>query len=98
MEWEKRRFFLIIAPSPYHIVLKEVENHIIDTIALLDAHVYVNDPYQQSCGIIIILCKYYIVISDKLMGSWIRFFVAWCSIVGVLWKIKKKRLNYSKST
>ena len=31
----------------------------------------INNPHWQSCGIIIFLCKYYIVISDALIGSFL---------------------------
>ena len=57
MERQKRRFFVRMADSAYHVISKEVENYIVDTIAFLDTHVYVNNPYWQSSGIIIILCK-----------------------------------------
>ena len=59
-----------MAASVYHVISKEVENQIkfLETIAFLDAHVYIDNPYWQSCGIIISLCKYYIVISDTVIG------------------------------
>ena len=45
----------------------------LDTIAFLDTHTCINNPYWQSSGITINLCKYYIVISDTLIISWICF-------------------------
>ena len=44
-----------------------------DRIAFLDTHVCVNNPNCQSSGIKIFLCKYYIVISDTLIGYWMYF-------------------------
>ena len=40
----------------------------------LDTYVCISDPYWQSTGIIIILWKYYVVISDTLIGFWIKKF------------------------
>ena len=41
----------------------------LDTIEFLDTHVCINNPYWQSSGIIISLCKCYIVNSDTLLGA-----------------------------
>ena len=38
----------------------------LDTIEFLEIHVCINNPYWKSSGIIIFLCKYYIVISNLL--------------------------------
>ena len=38
---------------------------------ILDTYVYINNPHWQSSGIIIFLCKYYIVTSDALVGSFV---------------------------
>ena len=43
----------------------------LDTTEFLDTHVCINNPHWQSSGIIIFLCKYYIVISDTLVGSFL---------------------------
>ena len=64
----------------------------LDTIASLDTHVCIYNPYWQSSGIIIIFCKYYIVFSDIMIGSWMYF--SCCSS----WESKKKRLSCRKST
>ena len=45
----------------------------LETISFLDTHVCTNNPYWQISGIIIYLCKYYIVISDTLTSNSIRF-------------------------
>ena len=54
--------------SAYHIISKEVENYALDTTEFLDTHVCINKPHWQSSGIIIFLCKYYIIISDTLVA------------------------------
>ena len=41
----------------------------LDTIEFFDTHVCINNPDWQSNGIVIFLFKYYIVISDALVGS-----------------------------
>ena len=68
----------------------------LDTIALLDIHVCINNPCWQISRIITILYKYYIVTSDTLKDSWICFFVASFNIIGASWGSKKKRLSYRK--
>ena len=68
----EKRFCVCMAASVCHVVSKEVENSILDTIAFLDPHICVNKPYWHRRGIIIFLCKY-IVISDTLIGSWMCF-------------------------
>ena len=58
-----------MAASAYHVILKEVENQIFrHSWVFRHTHVCVNNPHWQSSGIIIFLCKYYIVISDTLIG------------------------------
>ena len=42
---EKRIFFVCIAASAYRVVSKEGENRIMDTIAFLDTHGCMNNPY-----------------------------------------------------
>ena len=58
-----------MAASAYHVISTEVENHIFKTIELLDTSAFINNPHRQSSGVLIFLCKYYIVISDELVGS-----------------------------
>ena len=43
----------------------------LNIIEFLDTYAFVNNPYQQSSGILIFLCKYYIVISDTLVGTFL---------------------------
>ena len=60
---------MYIVASVYHVISDEVKNHI-----LRDNWVYrytfINNPHWQSSGIIF-FCKYYIVISDTLVGSFL---------------------------
>ena len=70
--------FFYMNASAYHVISKENSRNggrklYLDTTAFLDTHVYINSPYWQSSGIIIFLCKYHIVISDTLLGSWMCF-------------------------
>ena len=57
-----------MAASAYRVMSKEIEITSLDTVEFLDKYVFVNNPHWQSSGIIIFLCKYYIVISDVLVG------------------------------
>ena len=58
--------------SAYHVIPKEVENHIFRyTIEFLDTNFGTNNRHWQSSGIIILLRKYGIVISDTLVGSFL---------------------------
>ena len=53
----------------------------LDKIAFLETHARKNNSCWQSSGIIIILCKYYIFISDILIGFWICFLVGRYNII-----------------
>ena len=57
-----------MAASAYRVMSKEIEITSLDTVEFLDKYVFVNNPHWQNSGIIIFLCKYYIVISDVLVG------------------------------
>ena len=60
-----------MAAPAYHIISKDVKNCILDTIEFLDTHVCINNLHWQRGGIIIIFCKYFIVILDTLRGSFL---------------------------
>ena len=78
-----------------HVIWKEVENRTFrHTIAVLEIHVCIHNPYWQSSGIIIFLCKYYIAISDTPIGC--AFLVARCNIIRASWKTEKERSSYRK--
>ena len=60
--------------SPYmHITLYQLTYKITssNTIEFFDTDVFINSPHWQSSGILIFLCKYYIVISDTLVYSFL---------------------------
>ena len=83
-----------IAASAYHVISKEVENHIMDTTAFLDTHVCVNDPYWKSSEIIFVQILYsYLSYTDRLVDV---FLVACCNIIRACWETKKKKLSFRK--
>ena len=59
--------------SSYHVISKEVENHIFkDNLIFRDTcmiHVCISNPHWQNSEIMIFFCKYDVVISDILVGS-----------------------------
>ena len=77
-----------MAASAYHVIWKKVENHIV-------VHSWI---FRQSSGIIIFLSKYYIVILNKLVVSFldVLFFLAPSNIIRASWETKKERFSYSK--
>ena len=88
-----------MAASAYHVISTEVENHIFKTNELLDTSAFINNPHRQSSGVLIFLCKYYIVISDILVGSFLH--VLFLLLAVILserhdWKEGKERLSYRK--
>ena len=58
----EKKIFVRTEVSAYQVIPEKLENRIMGTIAFLDTHVCVNNPYWESNGIITFLCKYYIVI------------------------------------
>ena len=63
-----KKTFCICAAWTYHVILKEVENHIFKHNWVFRHLLCINNPHWQSSGNTIFLCKY-IVISDTLIGS-----------------------------
>ena len=59
-----------MAASGYRVISKKIRS--LDKIEFLDTHVFINSPHWQSSGIIIILCKYDIVISDTQVGFFLN--------------------------
>ena len=81
-----------MAVSTYHVILKEVENHILRHIEFLDTHVYINSPHWEGSGIIIFWGKYYIVISDVLGGSFLDvFFLLFAVILSELYEKPRRK-------
>ena len=81
----EKKIFGYIAVSEYHVISKKEENPSLDTIEFLDTYVYVNNPHWQSSQIIVLLRKYYIVISDKLIDSFWDVFFLLLSVI--LWEL-----------
>ena len=65
----------------------------LDTIEFFDTHVCINNPDWQSNGIAIFLFKYYIVISDALVGS---FLDVLCLLLAVILSELSKNLRRNK--
>ena len=85
-EWEKRIFFSYLAASAYHVISKEVRNHILRRNLIFRHTCCINNPHWQSGRIIIFLCKYYI--GRHFLGC--ALFVACCNITRITWDTKKK--------
>ena len=60
-----------MAASVYQVIPKQVEDCIFRHIEFLDTHVCINNPHWQHIGIIIIFCKYFIVILGTLRVSFL---------------------------
>ena len=60
-----------MAALAYHVISKEVKNNILIHNWIFRHTCCINNPHWQISGIIIFLCKYYIVISDTLVGSFL---------------------------
>ena len=86
--------------SAYHVISKEVENNTFKHNLILDTYVCINNPHWQSSGIIIFLCKDYIVISNTLVSSFLEVLFLLLAVLlselPVKPKTKKKRLSYRK--
>ena len=60
-----------MAASVYHVISTEVENHIFKPIEFLDTSAFINNQHWRISEILIFLCKYCIVISETLVGSFL---------------------------
>ena len=89
-----------MAPSVYHVIWGKVKITPLGTIEFLDTHVCINNPHWQSSGIIIFLSNYYMVISNRLVGSFLDvLFLLLAIILSELYeKPRRKYLATSKST
>ena len=64
----------MMTASAYHVISKEVEKRIFRHNRTFRHTFMYQQPTLTSSGIITFLCKYYIVISDTLISSWMSFF------------------------
>ena len=53
----------------------------LDTTEFLDAHACISTPHWQSSGIIIFLCKYYLINSDARVGSFLDVFFLLLAVI-----------------
>ena len=60
-----------MAALAYHVISKEVKNNILIHNWIFRHTCCINNPHWQISGIIIFLCKHYIVTSDTLVGSFL---------------------------
>ena len=69
MEWKKRIFFTYVAASAYHLISRRYKIVSLGTIAFLDTHVCIKNPYWQSSGITKIFLQIYSYLryTDKLL-------------------------------
>ena len=62
-----------MAASAYHVISKEVENHIFrPNLIFRHTCMYKQPTLRKYTGILIFLCKYYIDISETLVGSFLE--------------------------
>ena len=86
-----------MAASVYQVIPKEVEDCIFRQIEFLDTHICINNPHWQHSGIIIIFCKYFIVILGTLRVSFLDvLFLLLAVIVSELYE--KPRRNKDSVT
>ena len=65
---EKKICLRIWLASAFQVISKEVKKHILRHNWILRHTCCINNPHCQSCGIIMFMCKCYIVISVTLVG------------------------------
>ena len=75
-----------------------IELNLKSKIEFLDTHVCINNPHGQRSGIIILLSKCYMVISDKLVGSFldVLFFLLPVILSELYDKLRRKDIVTSK--
>ena len=73
MESEKRRFFVSMATSAYHVLLKEAENCIFRHSRIFRHTCMYKQSILTSSGVTSILWEYYIVTSDTPIDAWMCF-------------------------
>ena len=71
-----------------HQLYQQLENYIVNTIEFLDTNVFINNRHWQSRGSRIFLCKYYMVFSDILVGSFLD--VLFLLLTGILSELNEK--------
>ena len=94
-----REKIFFLAVSAYHVISKEVGNIVLYRVfrhnCILDKHVCIKNLCWQNCGIIISLWKYYTVILDVLIGSWI--FYSCCLLYSSFIRLQEEKVNLEKN-
>ena len=70
---KKNYIHACMAASAYHVTLKGVENHVFRHNLTFRHTCMYKQSILRKQWVIMILCKYYIDMSDTLIDSWIRF-------------------------
>ena len=89
----EKKIFSYLAASAYHVILKEVKNHILGRNWIFRQALCIKKPHWQGGRIIIFLCKYYIVISDTPVGSFLNVLFLLLAVIlsGLLEKTKRNK-------
>ena len=97
---KEKKNFSYMAASAYHVISKEVKNHILRHNWILRHTCCVNNPHWQSGGIITFLCKYYIVISGKLVGAFldVLFLLLAVMLSGPHEKLRRDKIELQKKS
>ena len=74
----EKKIFSYVA---YHVISKEVKNHILRHNWIFRHTCCINNTHWQSSGNIIFLCKYYIVIWDTLVGFFLDVLFLLLSVI-----------------
>ena len=79
--------------STYRVVSKEVKNYILRRNRIFRHTFCINNSHWQSGGIIIFLCKYFIIISDILVGTflYVLFLLLAVILSGLLEKPRRNK-------
>ena len=86
-----------MATLAYQFISKEVKNYIFKHNSIF-RQTCINNPHWQSSEIEVFLCKYYIVISDTMVGSFldVLFLLLAVKLAELSWENKKERMSYEK--
>ena len=81
-----------MAAAAYHVESKEVKNHILIHNWIFRHTCCINNPHWQISGIIIFLCKHYIVTSDTMVASFLDVLFLLLAVI-LSWLHEKSRRN-----
>ena len=81
IEWEGKKVLAYMVTSSYHAISTEIENLIFKHDWIIRHLAFINNPLWKSREISIFLCKYYIVIPDTLVGSFLDVLLLWFAVI-----------------